>query len=174
MAKEPRQTEGPFSWTWDKQSSLGCKHPDKRWEKKERGCGESHGTFVIREFWKQHASLSPAFHGQNSIAWPHVTSRESGKHGLACLPRESRNEVWWPHSNLCYSPQFWLPSTHFILSPIHRGRKSHIVCAWSSNSRISGRYQSSLSASRWDSLCSADLWIRDANYQLLTLFLYIQ
>lgn len=51
----------------------------------------------------------------------------------------SENGVWWTHYNLYHSPPFWLPSTHFTLPLIHRIRKSHIVSAWSSNFRISGR-----------------------------------
>lgn len=139
----------------------------------ERGCGRSHGTFVLWQFWKQHASLPPTVHGQNSIAWPHLTSRKTGDCGLSCWPGGSRNGVWWTHSNLYYSPPFLLPSIHCALPPIHRVRKSHRVPAWSSNSRIWGTCPVLFINFRCGSLWSADLWIRKANFHLPTLFLHI-
>lgn len=161
LAYEPRQTEALFSWTWDKWGSLGCKHSDKKMGG-ERGCGRSHGTFVLWQFWKQHASLPPTVHGQNSIAWPHLTSRKTGDCGLSCWPEGSRNGVWWTHSNLYYSPPFLLPSIHCALPPIHRVRKSHRVPAWSSNSRIWGTcpvlFINFRCGSLWSIIKSGTIW----------------
>ena len=134
MVQEPRQRPPSLELGTSK-IVLDKNTPVKGWEKKECG-GLSFCHMHILKMICLIFSYIPWL--KLNYMTPPNLMRDWGMCS-GCSLRGSRHGVCWTQNNLYHSPPFWLPSTYITLCPIYRIRKSHIVSAWSSNSKISGR-----------------------------------